>query len=85
MNYKHLTINERCCIYQLKNNGVSVRAIANRNEEGISVPSTSTIYRMIHRKQIKIIAIAERKSRNYIALLLPDRKEEYVTSAIIEP
>lgn len=223
MSYKHLTMTERCCIYQLKNNGVSVRAIAkalnrspstisreinrnkietgskgrfyryypnkaqdlyesrrnkchrktitdtnvlnyieekinlywspeqiaNRNVEGISIPSTSTIYRMIHRKQIKKIAmehlrrkghfkrpaetrgkfndggrtikkrpkevyqrkelghweadtvesgridhkrkskycfatLAERKSRYYIALLLPDRKEEHVTSAIIE-
>ena len=30
------------------------------------------------------VTLAERKSRYYIALLLPDRKEEYVTSAIIE-
>lgn len=223
MSYKHLTINERCCIYQFKNSGMGVRAIAkalhrspstisreinrnkvesgsregfyryyankaqdlyesrrkechrkaindtnvlsyieekiqlhwspeqiaNRNEKVICVPSTSTIYRMIHRKQIKqitmkhlrrkghfkrpaekrgkfndggrtikkrpkevyqrkelghwevdtvefgridrkrkskycFVTLAERKSRYYIALLLPDRKEEHVTSAIIE-
>lgn len=223
MSYKHLTINERCCIYQFKNFGMGVRTIAkalhrspstisreinrnkvesgsrgrfyryypnkaqdlyelrrkachrktindtnvlgyieekiqlhwspeqiaNRNVEGISIPSTSTIYRMIHRKQIWqismehlrrkgrfkrpaekrgkfndggrtikkrpkevyqrkelghweadtvesgridrkrkskycFVTLAERKSRYYIALLLPDRKEEHVTSAIIE-
>lgn len=28
--------------------------------------------------------LSERRSRYYIAILLPDRKEEHVTSAIIE-
>ena len=222
MSYKHLTINERCCIYQFKNSGMGIREIAkalhrspstilrelkrnqveasnkrsykyypnkaqslyesrrqechrkqindvsvlnyieekielhwspeqiaNRNVDGISLPSTSTIYRMIHRRQIKQIAmehlrrkghfkrpsetrgkfndggrtikkrprkiyerkelghweadtvesgridrkrkskycfvtLVERKSRYYIAILLPDRKKEHVTPAIIE-
>lgn len=57
MSYKHLTINERFCIYQFKNSGIGVSIIAlapeqitNRNVERISIPLTSTIYRMIHRK-----------------------------------
>lgn len=32
----------------------SPEQIPNRKKEGISIPSTSTIYRMIHRKQMKI-------------------------------
>lgn len=220
MNYNHLTINERCCIFQFKQSGMSIRQIAkalNRNASTISreikrnssefgsrgrfkrylpqaaqkqseqrrehchrplkydnevrdyvaekllehwspeqiahrksdhqVPSTSTIYRMIHRnhlKQVKMeqlrrkgkfkrpaetrgkfnvgpsikkrpksvykrkelghweadtvvsgrinnhnksdycfVTLAERKSRYYIAILVPDRKAEHVTPAII--
>lgn len=48
MSYKHLTITERCCIYQLKNNGVSVRAIAKALNR-----SPSTISREINRNKIE--------------------------------
>lgn len=139
MNYKHLTINERCCIYQFKNSSMGVRAIAkalhrspstisreinrnkiesgskgrfyiyythkaqylyesrrkechsktiidtnvlnyieekiklywspeqiaNRNEKVICVPSTSTIYRMIHRKQIKQITMKHLRRKEH--------------------
>lgn len=127
----------------------SPEQIANRKTDEIeSVPSTSTIYRIIHKEQIKqlnmshlrrkghfkrpaeargkfndggrtinkrpkevyrreelghweadtvesgridhkrkskycFVTLAERKSRYYIAILLPDRKEEHVTPAII--
>jgi len=221
MNYNHLTINERCCIFQFKQSGMSIRQIAKalkRNASTISreikrnstefgsrgrfkrylpkaaqvkseerrekchrsnneyslevkeyimgklldhwspeqiahreceynLPSTSTIYRMIHRDDLKrvkmenlrrkgrfkrpaetrgkfnagpsikkrpksvykrkelghweadtvesgridhqrkssycFVTLAERKSRYYIAILVPDRKAEHVTSAII--
>jgi IS30 family transposase len=220
MNYNHLTINERCCIFQFKQSGMSIRKIAkalNRNASTISreikrnssefgsrgrfkrylpqaaqkqseqrrenshrpikyvdevrdyvaekllehwspeqiahreceykLPSTSTIYRMIHRNHLKrvkmehlrrkgkfnrpaetrgkfnagpsikkrpksvykrkelghweadtvesgridhqrksnycFVTLAERKSRYYIAILVPDRKAEHVTPAII--
>lgn len=220
MNYNHLTINERCCIFQFKQSGMSIRQIAkalNRNASTISreikrnssefrswgrfkrylpqaaqkqseqrrgrchrpikykdevreyvvekllehwspeqiahresehqVPSTSTIYRMIHRNHLKrvkmehlrrkgkfkrpaetrgkfnagpsiktrpksvykrkeighweadtvesgridhkrkssycFVTLAERKSRYYIAVLVPDKKAEHVTPAII--
>ena len=39
MNYNHLTINERCCIFQFKQSGMSIRKIAkalNRNASTIS-------------------------------------------------
>ena len=128
----------------------SPEQISNRSTEEIDyVPSTSTIYRIIHREQIKqikmvhlrrkgkfkrpaetrgkfndggrtikkrpkevykreelghweadtvesgrkdhkrkskycFVTLAERKSRYYIAVLLPDRKEEHVTPAIID-
>lgn len=220
MNYNHLTINERCCIFQFKQSGMSIRQIAktlNRNASTISreikrnsfesgsrglikkylpkaaqklseqrrekchrpikyddkvrdyvsekllkhwspeqiahreceykLPSTSTIYRMIHRDDLKrvkmenlrrkgkfkrpaetrgkfnagpsikkrpksvykrteighweadtvesgridhqrkssycFVTLAERKSRYYIAILVPARKSEHVTPAII--
>ncbi|MBQ4288741.1 MAG: IS30 family transposase, partial [Clostridia bacterium] len=220
MNYNHLTINERCCIFQFIQSGMSIRQIAkalNRNASTISreinrnssefgscgrfkrylpqaaqkqseqrrekchrpikyedevreyvaekllehwspeqiahresehqVPSTSTIYRMIHRNHLKrvkmehlrrkgkfkrpaetrgkfnagpsiktrpksvykrkeighweadtvesgridhkrkssycFVTLAERKSRYYIAILVPARKAEHVTPAII--
>lgn len=48
MNYKHLTINERCCIYQFKNSGMGVRAIAKALRR-----SPSTISREINRNKIE--------------------------------
>ena len=220
MNYNHLTINERCCIFQFKQSGMSIRQIAKalkRNASTISreikrnstelgsrgrfkryfpqaaqrqseqrrerchrpikydeevkeyvakkllehwspeqiahresehqIPSTSTIYRMIHRDHLKrvkmkhlrrkgkfkrpaetrgkfnagppikkrpksvykrkeighweadtvesgridhkrkssycFVTLAERKSRYYIAILVPEKKAEHVTPAII--
>lgn len=48
MNYKPLTINERCCIYQFKNSGTGVRAIAKALHR---LPST--ISREINRNKME--------------------------------
>lgn len=44
MNYKHLTINERACIYQFKKLGMSVRKIAEAIDR-----SPSTVSRELKR------------------------------------
>lgn len=43
MNYKHLSINERACIFEFKNMGLGVREIAKRLER-----SPSTISRELN-------------------------------------
>lgn len=48
MNYIHLTINERCCIYQFKFSGMSVRQIARALQR-----SPSTISRELKRNSYK--------------------------------
>lgn len=48
MSYKQLTINECCCIYQFKNSGMGVRAIAKALHR-----SPSTISREINRNKIE--------------------------------
>ena len=48
MSYKHLTINERCCIYQFKNSGMGVKAIAKALHR-----SPSTISREIKRNKVE--------------------------------
>lgn len=48
MNYNHLTINERACIYQFKKMGLSIRQIA----EAIN-RSPSTISRELKRNSYK--------------------------------
>ncbi|WP_204245302.1 helix-turn-helix domain-containing protein [Erysipelatoclostridium sp. An15] len=46
--YKHLTINERCCIYQFKNSGMTIRNIAKALHR-----SPSTRFREINRNKIE--------------------------------
>lgn len=48
MNYIHLTINERCCIYQFKLSGMSIRQIARALQR-----SPSTISRELKRNSYK--------------------------------
>ena len=48
MSYKHLTINERCCIYQFKNSDIEVRTIAKALHR-----SPSTISREINRNIVE--------------------------------
>lgn len=48
MSYKHLTIDERCCIYQFKNSGMGVWAIAKALHR-----SPSTISKEINRNKVE--------------------------------
>src|SRR5699024_2149433 len=43
----------------------SPEQIANRNMEGISIPSSSIIYRMIHRKQIRQITMEHLRRKGH--------------------
>lgn len=43
----------------------SPEQIANRSAEGISIPSSSTIYRMIHRKQIRQIIMEHLRRKGH--------------------
>jgi len=49
MNYNHLTINERCCIFQFKQSGMSIRQIAKALKR-----NASTISREIKKEQHRI-------------------------------
>lgn len=80
MNYIHLTINERCYIYQSKNSGMGVRAIAKALHR-----SPSTISREINRNKIE----SGSKERFYISYphkaqyLYESRKNVIVRQSLI--
>lgn len=79
MSYKHLTINERCCIYQFKNSGMTIRNIAKALHR-----SPSTISREINRNKME----ADSKGRFYRYYpnkaqgLYESRRKEYHRKAI---
>ena len=62
------------------------KEVYNRNTFGHQEADTVESGRIDHQRKSKycFVTLAERKSRFYICKLLPDRKEENVTKAIIE-
>lgn len=75
MNYKHLTIEERACIFQFKQLGMSVRKIAEALER-----SPSTISREINRNKCgrKFVYYPKTAQSNYYIRLEEANVEENV-------
>ena len=73
MSYKHLTISERCCIYQFKDSGMGIRTIAKALHR-----SPSTISRAINRNRI------ETGSRGRFYRYFPNKAQELYTFRRLE-
>ena len=66
MNYNHLTINERCCIFQFIQSGMSIRQIAkalNRNASTISREKKGTVLNLEAVGDSRDIYLRQHKSR----------------------
>ena len=81
MNYNHLTINERACIYQFKQNGMSIREISKSINR-----SASTISRELKRNYCghKFKYLPHIAQEKYEKRRLNSHRKEIITKDVIE-
>lgn len=94
MSYKHLTISERCCIYQFKLSGMSIRQIAialHRSPSTISrelkrnSDKTSSNCSITNYSPNKAQELAnKRKANSYIKFKFDENTIEYIQSKLLD-
>lgn len=94
MSYKHLTISERCCIYQFKLSGMSIRQIAialHRSPSTISrelkrnSDKTSSNCSITNYSPTKAQELAnKRKANSYIKFKFDENTIEYIQSKLLD-